>query len=212
VLLDKTCTTKDDLPLEPRREQAMQRFFARSAVVLGLVVFTFSASAFATPTSTTDSSAIDGYFTVLDPGFPSPTRCPDGSWSDVQGPQKFTGTITTPAFALLDGKEIAIVLSYVGGSGSVGIAYGTAKVIDSSVSPAVLIAKGPLSAATNGGDVFFTNAIWLSRLHFVSSAAQLVLAGKMSLAPDPEGGGIISATIGGSSAGGSLYWDGTKCS
>jgi hypothetical protein len=193
------------------RGEAMRRVSVRVFVLLGMAMFMLAATAFAAPQSVTDYAPIDGFFTVYDPNFPStPTVCPDGRWEDIVGPHRFTGTLSTSTFPLFNGKRIVVVLSYTGGGGGAGIAYGRIQILDQSV----LLAKGPFSAATNG-HALFGNSIWLGRLHLYSggsqTAAQAVVGGQMHMNWDVTNGGSITANIGGGSAGGSLYWDGTRC-
>jgi hypothetical protein len=187
-----------------------------TVIALGMV------ATVATATGNDHAEGVQGGATLIAPRLPSVgSQCSGGDWTYIQGSYLFTGTLhvsadgSPHAFALLDGKQMRFTMTFLGGSAGTGVMKGNVVIRDTSVSPAVAIAKGPLIAATGGGVPAFVGASWSATLSFPSGSsappgAKAFLYGQMSLGMTP-GGGQLSISIGGGTTGKSAYWDGAVC-
>src|SRR5919197_543557 len=90
-----------------------------------------------------------GNFVVEDPNYPpSPVTC-GVNWKELRN-RTYIGTIFSSTTPELNNKKMVVDLSYLGGGAGSGVALATVSVYTTGTVSDVLVARGPLTGATNG--------------------------------------------------------------
>lgn len=117
---------------------------ALAVLALGLTVAFGSAALLASDPIAED---FQGNFFLSNPNYPEPEVCA-GDWLEVRD-QKYVGTITSN-IPELNNRKMVLDSFYLGGGGGSGVAFGNVSVFAPGAVKDVLVAKGPLTVATNG--------------------------------------------------------------
>jgi hypothetical protein len=151
-----------------------------------------------------------GNFVVEDPNYPpQPITC-GLNWKELRN-RTYTGMIFSSTHPEVNNKKMVVDLSYLGGGSGAGVALGTVSVYSKGLIGDVLVARGPLTASTDGAvpPDNLTNGNGLMELTFYNRGQPtprraIAIVGFVI-------GSNIQGHIGGGVGGKSIIWNGEMC-